>query len=127
ATPAENNTAYLFAHNSTDSYFARYRSTDTVTVGTGLNYPAPHSATLDIAIEGNTSSVELQVNSDPAYTGSASSSGTINADIWSLGSNRSGTNLYNGIIWGTILVAEEPDETKWEIGARQWLSDNAMG
>src|SRR5690606_4078155 len=92
------------------------------------SYGVPHSEIIDVsAIGGPASEVNLRVNTNPLINATGNAA-IIKGSAWSLGSRNGGSSSpYDGVIWGTILVAEEPDATKWEIGARQWMSNHNMG
>ena len=109
------------------SYQARYRSTESSDANSSFAYPSPDSRMLDAIADATTGVSQLRLDAQPPITGAPVTAGSISNAKWSLGSFGSGATPHHGIIWGSIMTAEEPDPEMWEIGARQWLSDIAMG
>ena len=127
-TGSTDNAFALYAPATNQSYVSRYRTTANLQASTSIIYPAQHSAILSSRVESNLPcSITLRVNNDEDILAQGVGGGTLNSLTWSLGAFRGGTLPFNGIVWGSIMVADDPEPDIWEIGARQWLSDNAMG
>ena len=121
------NSVVVFAPVGSQQYRARYKATANTDIDTAdAGYASPHSSLVDVGVNSAAGSVSLRINDDSPLSG-GSSPGAIIGNNWLIGNRPGVAQRYDGILWGSIMVAEEPDPDMWEIGARQWLSDNAMG
>lgn len=122
-----NNSVVVFAPSGATQYRARYRSTANADANfSNAEFNSPDSSIIDAEVDSLSASSKITVNSEAPVASSTVAPGTISDAGWRIGS-RVGTSFFNGIIWGAVVVAEEPDPDTWEQSARQWLSRKMGG